>query len=162
MDSVSPPPKPTAIPIKELEDIGLPNSEITAAIHERRRHLRFPMTTELRYQIVRRGPGALVSGTGEVENISSRGLAFRSDGPLQPGMRLRVSMAWPAKLDRCVLRLAFDGRVLRAHGGLVIVSIKHSEFRTAGRSTPAAREEMATVAGAIEAAIWPRGSLLVQ
>jgi hypothetical protein len=71
-------------------------------------------------------------------------------------------MAWPAKLDRCVLRQTFEGVVLRADGGVVIVSIKHSEFRTSGRSTAAAREEMATVAGAIEAVLWPRGSLLVQ
>jgi hypothetical protein len=60
------------------------------------------------------------------------------------------------------LRLVFEGVVLRAQGGLVIVTIKGAEFRTVGRSTPAAREEMATVAGAIEAALWPRGSLLVQ
>jgi hypothetical protein len=77
-------------------------------------------------------------------------------------MRLRVSMEWPAKLDECKLRLVFEGVVLRTDRGLVIASIKHSEFRTAGRSTRSAREEMATVAGAIEAALWPRGSLLVQ
>jgi PilZ domain len=124
--------------------------------------LRFPLEAELRYQIVRRGPGQLIRGTGQTENISSRGLAFRADRPLQSGMRLRVSMAWPAKLDECKLRLVFEGVVLRVGGNLVIVTIKGAEFRTAGRSTPAAREEIATVAGAIEAAPWPSGSLLVQ
>jgi hypothetical protein len=163
MDILSPPgTKRSTVPIRALKDIGLPTPENAAAIHERRKHLRFPMETELRYQIVRRGPGKLVGGTGPVENISSRGLAFRADRPLQSGMRLRVSMAWPAKLDECKLQLVFEGVVLRADGGLVIVSIKHSEFRTAGKSTPAAREEMSTVAGAIQAAPWPRGSLRVQ
>ena len=98
--------------------------------------MRFPLETELRYQIVKRGPGELVSGTGHVVNIGSRGLAFRDDGPLQIGMRLRVSMAWPAKLDECKLRLVFEGVVLRTHGNLVIVSIMHAEFRTAGEARP--------------------------
>src|SRR6476469_9837453 len=121
----------------------MPTAQITAAVHERRRHLRFPVDAELRFQIVRRGPGQLIRGTGEVVNISSRGLAFRADGPLQSGMRLRVSMAWPAKLDDCKLRFVFKGVVLRVDGNLVIVTIKGAEFRTAGRNTPAAREEMA-------------------
>ena len=93
------------MPVRALMDIGLPTPEITAAVHERRRHLRFPVDAELRYQIVRRGTGKLVSGTGQVDNISSRGLAFRADRPLQSGMRLRVSIGWPAKLDECKLRL---------------------------------------------------------
>jgi len=114
----------------------------------------FPVDAELRYQIVRRGTGKLVNGTGEVVNISSRGLAFRSGGSLQSGMRLRVSMGWPAKLDKCKLRLVFEGVVLRVAGNLVIVTIKGAEFRTAGKNTPATREEMTTVAGAIEAASW--------
>jgi hypothetical protein len=46
-------------------------------------------------------------------DISSKGLAFRADAPLLPGSRLRVSMAWPARLDNDgTLRLAFYGVVL--------------------------------------------------
>jgi hypothetical protein len=103
----------------------------------------------------------LVSGTGEVVNISSRGLAFRADRPLQSGMRLRVSMAWPAKLDDCKLQIVFEGLVLRVDSSLVIVTIKGAEFRSAGRSTPAARAEMATVARDIEALSPVKGGLLV-
>jgi hypothetical protein len=69
--------------------------------------------------------------------------------PLKPGMRLSISMAWPAKLDECMLRLAFEGVVRRADGGLVVVSIERPEFRTAGKSTAAARAEIAAVASCI-------------
>lgn len=121
-----------------------PNIELPA--RDRRRRLRFPLETELRYS--RRGGAA--TRTGQVVNISSRGLAFRTDGPLEVGWRLSVSMAWPAKLDACMLRLAFEGVVLRVHGNLAVVTIDRPEFRTAGKSTADTREEIATLAGSIE------------
>jgi hypothetical protein len=71
-------------------------------------------------------------------------------------------MAWPATLDYCKLRLVFEGVVLRVNGDLVIVTIMGPEFRTAGRSTSVGREELATVAGAIDAPLWPMACLLVQ
>ena len=120
---------------------------------ERRRRLRFPMKTDLRYQISGREKTA--NGTGQAENISSRGLAFRSDVPLYPGLRLNVSMAWPAKLDETMLRLAFEGVVLRVSGGLAVVSIERPHFRTAGKSTASAREEIAAMASSIEVLCTP-------
>ena len=42
-------------------------------------------------------------------NISSKALAFRTEGPICPDMRLRVFVAWPVKLDECKLRLVFEG-----------------------------------------------------
>jgi hypothetical protein len=63
-------------------------------------------------------------------NASSKALAFRTDGPLYPGMRISVSVAWPAKLDECRLRLVFVGVVLRASDGLVVVTIERPQFRT--------------------------------
>ena len=126
----------------------MPTNEISLANSDRRKHLRFPLETEVRFQFS--GPGHRpMQGTGKVENIGSRGLAFRADVPLKPGMRLSISMAWPAKLDECMLRLAFEGVVRRADGGLVVVSIERPEFRTAGKSTAAARAEIAAVASRI-------------
>jgi hypothetical protein len=102
---------------------------------DRRRRLRFAFTAELQYRIVRQGLGEPIRGTGEAANISSNGLAFHSNRPLKLGMRLSVSLVWPAKLDnQCMLRLVFEGTVLRTDGSLVAVSIERSEFRTAGKS----------------------------
>jgi hypothetical protein len=60
-------------------------------------------------------------------------------------------MAWPAKLDECLLRLVFDGVVLAVRGSLVVVTIERPNFRTAGRGTASAREEIAVMAGKIGA-----------
>jgi hypothetical protein len=128
----------------------MPTNESTLANSDRRRRLRFPLDTEVRFQFSGGGHRNPTQGTGKVENIGSRGLAFRADVPLEPGLRLSISMAWPAKLDECMLRLAFEGVVLRADGGLVVVSIERPEFRTAGKSTAAARAEIAAVACRIE------------
>jgi hypothetical protein len=118
---------------------------------DRRKHLRFPLGTELRYQKSGYGHTEQTRGTGKVENISSKGLAFRADGPVEPGCQLSVSLAWPAKLDnQCLLRLALEGVVLRTRGNLVVLTILRQEFRTAGKSTEAARDEVAAVAQGIE------------
>ncbi len=138
--------------IRGQRDTALLTDESTLADKERRKRLRFPLNTELRYQISGRGHGDSSRGTGRVRDICSRGLAFRADGPLEPGWRLSVSMAWPAKLDnQCMLRLGFEGVVLRTHGSLVVLTIEHPEFRTAGKSTAAALEEIAATASGIGA-----------
>jgi hypothetical protein len=136
----------------------LPTPYITLGMRDRRRRLRFPLDTDLRYQLAGHGPAGAVSGTGQVENISSRGLAFRPDRRLEPGLRLNVSMAWPAQLDECMLRLAFEGVVLAVRAGLVVVTIERPNFRTAGRGTAAAREEIAATAGRIGALLASKGA----
>jgi hypothetical protein len=95
--------------------------------------LRFPLDTEVRFQFSGRGHRNPTQGTGKAENISSSGLAFRTDEPLRPGTHLAVSIAWPAKRDDCRLRLLFEGRVLRTSGSLVVVTIQRQEFRAAGK-----------------------------
>ena len=96
-----------------------------------RTRLRFPLDMEVRFQFSwfnRRNP---TRGRGKVEDISSHALAFHTDEPPKPGSRLAVSIAWPAKRDDCSLRLVFEGRVLRASGDLVVVTIQRPEFHTA-------------------------------
>ena len=130
----------------------MPTDQSTLADKERRKRMRFPLDTELRYQVCGRGYGVSRRGTGQVRDIGSRGLAFRADGPIEPGWRLSISMAWPARLDnQCMLRLGFEGVVLRTHGNLVVLTIERPEFRTAGRITPAARQEVADMASGIGA-----------
>ena len=109
-------------------------TELVTPVAERRKHCRFPIDAELRWQVwgAKRDK---IRGTGQVENISSKSVAFRADGrPSPQRKRLRVSLAWPAKIGDTPLRLAFEGKVLRAQGNLVVVSIVNPEFRTAGRA----------------------------
>ena len=132
----------------------MPTSNNAPDLPERRRRLRFPLETELRYS--RRGGSA--TRIGQVVDISSRGLAFRADGPLETGWRLSVSMAWPAKLDhQTLLRLVFEGVVVRTKGDLVVVTIDHAEFRTAGKCTTTTREEIAAMVSGIDSLVASRG-----
>ena len=103
-------------------------SEAHSANPDRRTHLRFSLDADLRFQASWRGKS--ISGRAQVENISSKAMAFRTGEPLYSGMRLRVSVAWPAKLDECKLRFVFVGVVLRACDGLVVVTIERPQFRT--------------------------------
>ena len=103
------------------------------------------------FQISRNGKS--ISGRGQVVNISSKALAFRTEGPICPDMRLRVFVAWPVRLDECKLRLVFEGVVLRARDGLVVATIERPQFRTAGSDTGAARQEKGVVASAIGARV---------
>lgn len=54
----------------------MPTPDSTLTIKDRRKRLRFPLDTDLRYQIAGQGPGGAASGTGQVLNISS----FKSGG----------------------------------------------------------------------------------
>jgi hypothetical protein len=100
---------------------------------DRRTSLRIPLATGLRYRVLT-GPSASHQGTGKVENISSKGLAFCTEEPLEPGSRLHVTMAWPAKLnDGRELTLMFHGVVQRA-GRLVFATIERPAFRVAEKS----------------------------
>ena len=92
-----------------------------------------------------------VQGTGRAENMSSMGLAFRSETQLEPGARLSVSLAWPAKLDnQCLLRMCFEGDVVRTEGDLVVLTIERYEFRTSGKVNGPARQEIAAMAHSVE------------
>jgi len=119
---------------------------------ERRSRLRFPLDTDLRFQVIRRGQGKPLFGVGHAANMSSKGLAFRTDTPLDTGTRLAVSIAWPAMLDdHCRLRLTIEGTVLRTDGSLVVMEVETHDFRTSGRSTTAAPGRSSLVAQQVEA-----------
>jgi hypothetical protein len=109
----------------------LPTNQNAGATRDRRRRLRFPLDADVRFQFSGRGNRNPTQGNGKVENISSTGLAFRTDEPPKPGSHLAVSIAWPAKRDGRKLRLEFEGQVLRASGGLVVITIQRPEFPTA-------------------------------
>jgi len=121
----------------------VPGWEVTLSEYERRARLRFPLSTELRFHVIRRGQGRLIQGTGQAANMSSKGLAFRTGTALDRGARLSISLAWPALLDNhCMLRLLVEGTVVRIDGDLVVIAIDSHDFRTSGRSA-LARDEIA-------------------
>jgi hypothetical protein len=131
--------------IHEANVSGNPPSEMN-----RRTKIRFPLNSEVRYQLIRRGQGRVIEGSGWAEDISSKGLAFRTGSPLSLGAHLSVSMLWPVLLDeRCHLRLFMEGSVVRVEGDLVVTSIDSYEFRTSGRAAESAAEALA---GAIRGA----------
>jgi hypothetical protein len=108
-----------------------PTNQNPVITGDRRRRRRFSVDLELLFHFAELDQRNPMQFTGKVENISSSGLAFRTDEAPEPGSHLAVSIAWPAKRDDCRLRLVLDGIVLRASGGLVVVTILRPEFRFA-------------------------------
>ena len=108
---------------------------------ERRNRQRFPLSLELRFT-VSNGNRQKVQGRGEVVNISSSGVAFRTETPLAPDVSIEASMAWPVALNGdCVLRVTLEGRVMRVENGLSVMRVDRYEFRTGGRvGTPVASD----------------------
>jgi hypothetical protein len=96
----------------------------------RRASTRFPLNLEVRYTVS--GRRALVeTGTGRTIDMSSSGLSFTTDRPLPTGLKLDVSIDWPALLDGGVqLQLVASGVVVRSSGAVTALRIERHEFRT--------------------------------
>ncbi len=97
---------------------------------ERRASARFALTLEARYTISgRRSP--VETGSGRTIDLSSSGLSFTADRPLETGQKLDVSIDWPALLDGGVkLQLIVSGVVVRTDGTATALQIRRHEFRT--------------------------------
>ena len=112
-------------------------------LKERRVALRFPIATDLHYRIVH-GSRDFREHTGFVENISSKGVAFRTAELLKPDWGLQMSIAWPVRLDgRCLLNCVLEGEIIRVQGELVVVTIRRTEFRTVGKGMVRAGDQVA-------------------
>ncbi len=109
---------------------------------ERRSRQRFPLDLALRFT-ANKGRRSQIQGHGDVVNISSSGVAFRTESELTPGLSIAASLAWPVALNGdCVLRVTVEGRVVRVENGLAVMSVARHEFRTGGRVGAPARTEM--------------------
>ncbi|MGO9965638.1 MAG: PilZ domain-containing protein [Bryobacteraceae bacterium] len=97
---------------------------------ERRASARFPLTLEVRYVVLgRRAPVEM--GSGRTIDLSSSGLSFTADRPLQTGQKLDVYIDWPVLLDGGVqLQLIMSGVVVRTGGTATALQIERHEFRT--------------------------------
>lgn len=99
---------------------------------ERRRGRRFPIEREVHYKTLNRR-FQTCTGNGKTLNISSSGVLFTSDYHLPVGMRVEVSIDWPAHLnERCPLNLVIQGCVVRYPEGQLALNIQKYEFRTQG------------------------------
>jgi hypothetical protein len=100
------------------------------AVVERRGSNRFLVQEELRYRAVDSAADK-VFGVGRTLDMSSSGILFTSDGSLQPGRTIELSVNWPARLDgRCALKLVAVGRVVRSGNRCTAIRIDRYEFRT--------------------------------
>jgi PilZ domain len=100
---------------------------------DRRTKLRFAFTRELRYKLLE-DEKLVATGQGETVDMSSGGIAFRTDVAQAAGDYIELSISWPALLDEtCPMRLVVYGRVVRRSGALVACTVEKWEFRTGSR-----------------------------
>ena len=99
---------------------------------DRRAHIRYPICMDLWYTVQdRRRPPA--SGNGHVVDLSSSGLRFTTDRPLEAGKKVELAISWPRSLDGDVqLQLVARGEIVWAKENEVAVHIQRHEFRTRG------------------------------
>lgn len=104
---------------------------------DRRANTRYPLGLELRYFVLhRRRP--LEVGSGRSVDISSSGLRFTAEGPLEPGLKVELAIHWPLLLEGGVpLKLVALGKVIWTHGTEAALVFEHHEFRTRGAALKA-------------------------
>jgi len=117
---------------------------------ERRASRRYAVSAEVRYLVVsRRTP---IAGTGRTVDLSSGGALIQTADPLPNGATVRLSIAWPARLDaRIALSLDVVGKIARVDGLLAGVVFDRHEFRTRGLRYEAAQEAPEARSGAVTA-----------
>lgn len=99
---------------------------------ERRSSTRYPLSLELRYTVqIRHRP--VEAGYGRIVDLSSSGLRFTAERPLETGLRVELAILWPLVLEGGVqLQLAVSGTVIRTDGYDAALQFHHHEFRTRG------------------------------
>ena len=118
---------------------------------ERRNRRRFPLNLPVRFSVSGRGQKE-AQGNGEVVNISSQGVAFRTEAALEAGLGVRASITWPVALGgECLLQLSIEGKILRHDGDLAVVEVRKHEFRTSGRIGTPGRVEANVLARQVSA-----------
>jgi hypothetical protein len=101
---------------------------------EVRSRMRYPIAMAATFT-ARRGRSRRLSGAGQVLNISSRGVAFRTSTPLYAGEPIELVVEWPVSHeDGCPLGLRLSGVVVRSQAnGLVAATVRGFEFCTRSR-----------------------------
>ncbi len=100
---------------------------------DRRAKLRFAVGREMRYKLLE-DEKIIAAGQGETVDMSSGGIAFRTDTVLKAGNYIELSISWPALLDdSCPMRLVVYGRVVRRVAAVAACTVEKWEFRTGSR-----------------------------
>jgi len=102
---------------------------------DRRNKLRFPFNRELRYKLLENDT-IIAAGEGETIDMSSGGIAFRTNKALTAGSLIELSISWPALLyDSLPMRLVVFGRVARRSDSVAACTVEKWEFRTGSRQS---------------------------
>ncbi|HZU28737.1 MAG TPA: PilZ domain-containing protein [Bryobacteraceae bacterium] len=105
-----------------------------SVLNERRSSRRFPIELDLLYRATGRR-NRRYAGAGKTTNISSSGILFRTEDPLEPDINIEASIAWPVSLQSNVpLKLRVRGRVVRTEPGAAVVAIQQYAFHTAAKA----------------------------
>jgi len=97
---------------------------------DRRESNRFPLSENVQYRVINNRSDR-ASGIGRTLDMSSSGIYFTTEGPLNPGRTVEIAVDWPARLDGiCPLRFVAVGRVVRAESRRAALRIDRYEFRT--------------------------------
>ena len=100
---------------------------------DRRSKKRYALDLALTYRVVRKGV-VTAAGSGRTSNISSSGLAFRSNETFNFDTPIELSIYSPVLLNKyCPLKLVVEGEVVRSGGTCTAIIVRRHEFRTLGR-----------------------------
>jgi hypothetical protein len=98
----------------------------------RRFDKRYQLQLDLRWKLIRRRK-VQDTGAGRTIDLSSGGILFDAARPLQVGLNVELSIAWPVLLHNVApMQLVVTGRVVRSSGPHAAVQITQHEFRTVG------------------------------
>ena len=104
------------------------NSEFSPQ-SERRASQRFPIVVPVEYKAFW-GEVCAGEGIGCTINIASKGILFQADPPLEPGMRLQITLEWPVLHEMNVhLRLHANAQIVRLRDDRVAVRLIRPEFQ---------------------------------
>jgi hypothetical protein len=107
-------------------------SALESGIHKLR--IRYPIALPVRYESHADGG---VTGFGRTLAIATKMVTFASDQDLRVGLKVWLSILWPAKLqDGTSLNLSMVGRIERCARGEIDVAVSRHEFRTRGGDWP--------------------------
>jgi hypothetical protein len=112
---------------------------------DRRIGTRYRLALDLRYSVLRRRQ-LLQAGSGRITDMSSSGLRFVADRPLNAGMPVELSIRWPVLLEGGVeLQLKASGTIVWSRGTETALEFHSHEFRTWRRGLELQLESAAQV-----------------
>jgi hypothetical protein len=106
--------------------------QVEAINGDRREDRRYQIHLDLKWKLIRRRR-VLDTGTGRTLDLSSGGILFDPGRQLPVGLNVELSISWPVLLrNEAPMQLIVSGRIVRAGGNRVAVSMVQHEFRTSG------------------------------